>query len=152
MKLKFDADFIYPKLEAESFSDAVRKLSAKLIDRGYVEQSYPDKVIEREKGFPTGIQLFSMVVGIPHTEAQYVKKTMVSVATLTKPIKINNMINPKESLETKMLFMIAMADPKGQVEILQTLMGLFKKTSVLEKIASEDSSESICKLLKEAIS
>ena len=138
MKLKFDADFIYPKLEAESFSDAVRKLSA--------------KVIEREKGFPTGIQLFSMVVGIPHTEAQYVKKTMVSVATLTKPIKINNMINPKESLETKMLFMIAMADPKGQVEILQTLMGLFKKTSVLEKIASEDSSESICKLLTEAIS
>lgn len=148
MALQFEEAFIYPKLDAESYEDAVRKMSQNLLKEGYVTSEYPDQVLAREKNFPTGLVLANMNIGIPHTEAEYVKKTAVAVATLREPVKVHSMIDPEQELPVSMMFMIAVSDPKGQVTILRELMRLFQDQDLMEKIMSEDTASGIYKLLK----
>ena len=47
----------------------LRKLSQKLIQKGYVKDSFEAALLEREKEFPTGLQLENTAVAIPHTYA-----------------------------------------------------------------------------------
>lgn len=150
MQLKFDKEFIYPNLDTVDFKDTITTMAKKLIDKKFVVPEYPKQVIAREKGFPTGIELKKMSVGIPHTEAKFVNKTMVSVATLKQPIAVQSMIDPSKTLKVSLVFLIAMADPKGQVGLLQELMKLFRQTSSLEKIMQSKSIDSIYSLLKNA--
>lgn len=152
MDLKFEQRFIYPDLEADSYEDAIRKMSAKLVKAGLVSPEYPDQVIAREENFPMGLVLADFNIGIPHTEAEYVNQTVVSVATLAHPVKVHSMIDPSETLDVKMMFMIAVSDPKGQVTILRELMRLFQNQSLMQRIMSERSTTEIYKLLEANVS
>ena len=147
MNLKFEQQFIYPNLDAESYAEAIRKMSKNLLKAGFVSPEYPDQVIAREKDFPTGLVLANMNIGIPHTEAEFVSQTVVSVATLNKPVKVHSMIDPDETLQASMMFMIAVSDPKGQVKILRELMRLFQNQDLMQKVMAENSANEIYQLL-----
>jgi len=147
MELKFESNFIFPHLKSQSFSEAVNIIAKKLVANDYVVPEFASKVIEREQNFPTGLVLPQMNIGIPHTEAENVKRTVVSVATLDNEIEVHSMIDPKQTLKINMIFLIAVSDPSGQVKILQQLMRLLQNEKLLNEIKAESSSERILELL-----
>lgn len=149
MELNFEEDFIFPELQVSDFDSAVGTIADRLVQKGYVVPDFKEKVISREKGFPTGLVLPTMNIGIPHTEAENVHKTVVSVATLNQKIKMHSMIDPTSEIEVSMLFLIAVSDPSGQVKILRQLMRLFQNEKLLEQISSSNSSKEILQLLNE---
>ena len=149
--LVFDQQFIYAQLDVDSFADAINKMSQKLIKQNYVVSEFPEKVIAREKDFPTGLALSNMNISIPHTEASYVHKTVVSVATLKNKINVHSMIDQKQEIQSSMLFFISVNDPKGQITILKQLMKLFQKENLLDTILHLEDAGAIAQELNNAV-
>ena len=71
----------YPAADAE---DVIRYLSAKLLDAGYVRDSFADAALSREAELPTGLVLGGDInAAIPHTDVEHVLKPAVALATLS---------------------------------------------------------------------
>jgi len=109
------------EFECESNVEALKRLSKILVERGYADQKLPEAVVEREKEFPTGLELKGNVnVAIPHADAKYVHKPAIVVAKLSKPVKFQHMVDKKE-IEVEVVLLLALNDPHKQIQTLQRL-------------------------------
>ncbi|MGE5675787.1 MAG: PTS sugar transporter subunit IIA [Mycobacterium leprae] len=129
-----NAALILPKLEVPDWESAIRLLGARLEAEGYTHSSYVQAVIDREKVFPTGLPLGELNVAIPHTDVVHVKTPGIAIATLKDPITFQQMGSPEESVQARIVFLLAMTDPKDQVNLLANLVDIFQKGDVLQAI------------------
>lgn len=127
-------DLILLDLEAEDCEDAIKKMSSKLIEKGYVKESYKQAILKREQTFPTGLDTGEIKIAIPHTDSTHVIKPGILVAKLKNEIEFKDMGNPSNKLKIKMVFMLAVKDPKAQVPVLTKLMGIFSDQEGIKKI------------------
>lgn len=67
-------NLIVPDLEAENSEEVFEKLGGLFIAEGYCRDTYVDALKEREKDFPTGINMGTIGIAIPHTDKQHVIK------------------------------------------------------------------------------
>ncbi len=84
-------ELIFPSVEFEDNVGVIRFLASKLIEKGVVKADFADAVVEREMGFPTGLQVGEINVAIPHTDAKYVNAAGMAVATLKRPVNFGKM-------------------------------------------------------------
>lgn len=143
-------ELILTDIEAENSSTAIHKLGGLLLDKGYVKETYPKAVSEREKTFPTGLPSKGVGVAIPHTDIEHVNKPAIAIGTLKQPVSFKMMGNPEENVDVEVVFMLAIKDPKLQLEMLQNLMAIIQKVEVLNKIkASKDPKEIVSLIQRE---
>lgn len=136
----FSEDLVFIE-EAQDSNDIFNKVGKKLIEKGLVKQSFIDAIVEREKDFPTGLDL-SVVdaetkipnVAIPHTEGEHCNAKKVVVVKLKNEIVFNNMISPTDKLSVKFLFMILNNERSSQANILASLMDFFTKNQNVNKL------------------
>ncbi|WP_422446620.1 PTS sugar transporter subunit IIA [Thermoanaerobacterium sp. DL9XJH110] len=131
-----DLDLIELNMEAETAGDVIKRLAGKMVSKGYVKESFPDAVLEREKNFPTGLPAEGVGVAIPHTDAAHVIRSCISIATLKKPVIFKMMGMPERPLEVCLVMLLAIADPDGQLQVLKQLMEIFQNKNTLLKLAS----------------
>ena len=140
----------------EEFSDlnqAFKCLSKKFLERGLVKQGYLDALIQREKNYPTGIDLTAICKGfpniaIPHTESRYCNATKVIVVKLHKDIVVKDMMNADKDLDVKYLFMILNNEGTEQSNILAKIMEFATKEENINGLIKSDSLESIYEIVK----
>ena len=58
------------------------------------------------------------------------------------------MIDPSKTIDAQIVFLLAINDPNGQVELLQNLMSVFQNKQLLESIKYAKNKEDISKLLE----
>ncbi|MCR4432211.1 MAG: PTS sugar transporter subunit IIA [Tepidanaerobacteraceae bacterium] len=126
-----DPELIQLNMDAGSHEEIIKKLAGILMEKGYVKESYLESVLEREKRFPTGISMGEVNVAIPHTDAKHVIKTGMAIAILNNPVKFNIMDDPKNEVETKLVFMLAIKDPELQLKLLGHLASMFRNKDLL---------------------
>ena len=143
-----DLDLIKLNVKANSSEDVIRLLGKEMKKKDYVKSGYIDAVLAREAILPTGLNLNDFGVAIPHTDTQYVNKASIGVAVLSKPIKFNNMINPKEKIQVQLVFLLAIQDPSNQVQLLQKLMAVFQNIDLLKLIQKATTKEEIANKLQ----
>ena len=120
--------------------------------RAFVKETYIDAVINRERMYSTGLPTKGISVAIPHTDSSHVEKSAVAVAVLDKPVKFGLMGGEdNKEIDAKIVFLLAISDPKAQIELLKKLMKLFQNIEMLEKIASANSEEKIYDYLTRAL-
>lgn len=82
----------------------------------------------------------------------YVKESYTSailVATLENPIDFHEMGNSSNTVPAKLIFMLAVTDPKGHLEILSKLMSIFsQEDKLIDLYNSTQAKEIIDKLNK----
>ena len=123
----FQQDLIF-KEEFTNLDEAFEAMADKLFKRGLVKETYLEAIKEREKNYPTGIDL-SVVeknfpnVAIPHTESQYCNATYVILVKLKNEITVKNMMDSNIELQVKYLFMILNEAGGEQANILANIMG-----------------------------
>ena len=61
------------------------------------------------------------------------------------------MIDPKQEIQSSMLFLISVNDPKGQITILKQLMKLFQKENLLDTILHLEDAGAIAQELNNAV-
>ena len=131
----FREDLLFVDMNSDSLEDVVKLIGKKMLEKGYVKESYVEAVLEREKKLPTGLELGKFGgVAIPHTDRQQVNESVIGVATFKEPISVYSMVAPSKRIHENLVFLLAIKDPDGQIEVLKELMNLFKKPNLLKKM------------------
>jgi PTS system galactitol-specific IIA component len=131
-----------------------KEVSDKLLEKKYVKPEFLKNLAEREKNYPTGIDM-SVVnpdypnIAIPHTEGNFVNVRMIVPIKLTHPVEFGNMIDPSQHFKVSFLFMILNNDPDGQANVLSEIMGFLTTTPAedLENFLGESNRAAIYSFL-----
>ena len=150
-KLKLE-DYIRPELifvheNFHSSKDMFETIYKKAFELGYVHDTFFNKIIEREKNFPTGLQLEKMGIAIPHTDAECIKKEFVAIVT-TEPISFVSMEDFNQSVAAEIAFVLGLKEPHAQLEMLQSLMSLLQNSELLAQIRNAPSADGIITIVK----
>ncbi len=122
-------------LNVPDASAVITNLGGLLRASGYVKGSFVDAALKREKELPTGLPLGGDVnAAIPHTDVEHVKRPGVAMATLQKPVVFQNMVSKEESVQVRLVFLLALDQPKAQVEMLQEIAGVLQDDAVITKL------------------
>jgi PTS system galactitol-specific IIA component len=93
---------------------------------------------------PTGLPLEGVYnAAIPHTESEHVLKPGLALATLAKPVIFQNMILPEEGVPVQLVILMALDQPKSQVEMLQEIAGVLQNPQVIDRLMQAKDFEAI---------
>lgn len=140
-------DLLFLDLEVNSQEDLLRYMAKELNRRENVNEEFIKKVIEREKKFPTGLQIEEIGVAIPHSDVEYVNEPAVALAVLKNPINFYSMEDGKKIIPINVVFMLAVDDGNKQLKLLQEIMGLIQSKETLKNIIEADTKEEILELI-----
>ena len=133
-------------LQADNQEHLFNQVANLLEERKIVTPSYRTALIEREKSFPTGLDMEFLGkdlpnVAIPHTDIEHNLAEKVVVVRLNRAVTFHNMIAPDKEVNVSLLFFIINNSSSSQTNILAQLMDFFTKNGNLDnlsKLASED--------------
>jgi galactitol PTS system EIIA component len=134
------SDFLVPEavdlgLDAEDAGDVIRRIGGKLLSAGYVRDTFIEAVLEREKTIPTGLPLSGKYnAAIPHTDVEHVIRPGIGMATLLRPVVFKNMVSPDETVEVQLVFVLALEQPKSQIEMLQEVAQVLQRPDVVSAL------------------
>ena len=136
-------------VEAKDSSEIIRNLGQKLYETGYVKENFIDAAIDRENRLPTGLPLGGgFNAAIPHTDIEHVKKPALALAILKTPIPFRNMAIPSETVAVSLVFLLALEQPKVQIEMLQEIAGVLQAPDVVSALMKATNYEEVTKALK----
>lgn len=136
--------------EARDAADVISILGEKLCQAGYVLDTFVAGVLERECSMPTGLLLGGEInAAIPHTEIQHVKRAALSLATLAKEVTFHNMVSPEEEVPVRLVVLMALDQPKAQVEMLMKVSELLQNENLIQKMMRARTFEDIRDTLAE---
>lgn len=147
----FDNRLICLNMEAKTKEDVIVQLFGKLKEHHFVKNSFLEAVLDREQAFATGLPLSNMGVAIPHTDPEHVIQPTVAVGTLKKTVPFNMMGNPDVVVDTDIVFLLAITDPREQITMLERLMALFQDELAMETIKEAVSQTEVKKILDDAL-
>ncbi|MCO7124489.1 PTS sugar transporter subunit IIA [Sporolactobacillus shoreicorticis] len=147
-----NAKLIFTHMQFNSRQKVIGYLAKQLSVNGYVRDSFEKSVLEREERFPTGLPVGKYAVAIPHTDWQHVKQSTIAVATLAEPVVFHNMAVKDENLAVRMVIMLAMSVPHGQVKLLSEVMSLVQDQGHFERLINYQSNEALYKDLEQQFS
>lgn len=135
------AELIRPELALinQSFTsstEAIEALGTLMMEGGFGKSTYLSAVLEREAKYPTGLLLETdgLNVAIPHADAEHVAIPAIAVATLSEPVDFQRMDKPEESIPVRLIFMLALTEPKAQLQTLSTLASAFQDSEQISQI------------------
>lgn len=123
------------QIEATDAKDIVTILGNHLFEGGYVHDTFIDAALKRESELPTGLPLGGdFNAAIPHTDVEHVIKPGLALATLIEPVFFQNMISPEESVAVHLVILMALDQPKSQVEMLQEIAGMLQNPVIIRNL------------------
>lgn len=138
-------------MDAASAEEAMRALAKTMLAQGLVRESFVEAVLEREKTYPTGIPAKAFDIALPHTMAEHVIEPCMAVGVLKEPVEFRQMGTPDIVLHPRLIFMLAISDPKEQLGQLKKIMKLLQNEELLLGIRDADSAERVVELLAPAL-
>lgn len=136
-------------VKANDYADVMKSVGSMVIKEGYAKDSYIDALIEREKEYPTGLDVDGVGVAIPHTAVDHVKKQGIAIAVLDKPVTFFQMGTDDETVEVQLIFMLAVVDANEHLDQLQTILSIIQDKTVLKKLMQTKDAKQIIEIIKE---
>ena len=130
--------------------EVIRALGNELFKAGFVKETFAQAAVDREKKLPTGLPLAGgFNAAIPHTEIEYVFKPALGMVTLKEEINFQNMISPQEAVPVRLVFVLALEQPKAQVEMLQEIAAVLQNPALVKDLLTASTVEEILRKLSE---
>ena len=150
----FSKDLVFC-LEADNQEQLFDQVATLLEEKKVVTDTYRSALIEREKKFPTGLDMDFLGkdlpnVAIPHTDTIHNLTENVVVVRLAKPVTFHNMIAPDKEVEVSLLFFIINNSSSSQTNILAQLMDFFTGDGHLEALSKITEPEAMFQYILEA--
>ena len=150
----FSKDLVFC-LEADNQEQLFDQVATLLEEKKVVTDTYRSALIEREKMFPTGLDMEFLGkdlpnVAIPHTDTIHNLTENVVVVRLAKPVTFHNMIAPDKEVEVSLLFFIINNSSSSQTNILAQLMDFFTGNGPLEALSKITEPEALFQYISEA--
>ena len=150
----FSKDLVFC-LEADNQEQLFDQVATLLEEKKVVTDTYRSALIEREKMFPTGLDMEFLGkelpnVAIPHTDTIHNLTENVVVVRLAKPVTFHNMIAPDKEVEVSLLFFIINNSNSSQTNILAQLMDFSTGNGHLEALSKITEPEALFQYISEA--
>lgn len=144
-----DTTYLVLHGSAEDSSDAIRLCGDAFIKAGVAGPSFAEGCIRREKEYPTGLPT-DIPVAIPHCNDPSVQKNAICVLFLDHPVVFHRMDEYDETVETSIIFNLAVMNPDEHIDVLQRLMAFLGDSETLKKCAAM-SDEDLIALLESSL-
>ena len=112
--------------------ELMNRIADSALERGYIEPHYRDAIAEREKEFPTGLDL-PIPIAIPHTDAGCITP-FVAVVTLANPIPFYSMDLSGDIVQAQMVFQLGIQDGATHRRVLKKLALAFSRKEDMEEL------------------
>lgn len=150
------SDFVHEELVfiKDSFSsktDFFQQVSQTLESFDFVESSFDAAISDREKRFPTGLQLKKINVAIPHTDPQHVKQPFIAAYKLEQPVDFIQMATTDIIVSCELILVLGITEPKKQVQLLSRIIDLFGNDERLSEYRKLENTEDLYYFLKKNI-
>jgi len=149
--IKLDQNLFFTNLKKENKNDVLEFMGNNLFENGYVKENYTSSIINREREYPTGLPSTTFSIAIPHTDHDLVNTTTISVATLADTVEFDNMADNQESLDVKVIIMLAISEPKGQIEMLQKITGIIQDEDLKQNMIKSKDNEELLNIIKKEL-
>lgn len=145
-------DLIYPELifsniKAADRNEALKRLTDTLMEKGFVKEGYYEMLMAREAAYPTGLRTEPFAVAVPHADPDCVLKPCIAIARLEQPVEFEEMGNETQTVPVKYIFNLVLQKMEQQLELLQTVIGVFSNRDLMERLETETSPDKIAELL-----
>lgn len=148
VKIPLEEENILLLSDPKDASEVITWLSNLLERKGYVKKSFREAVLERELSLPTGLELEGDIhAAIPHADVEHVNTPSVALAVLGKPVVFRCMVEPEKELPVRLVFLLAMNEPKKQIELLQQVAMILQDGSLLDKLIESNSEREVMESL-----
>ncbi|EHA1006080.1 PTS sugar transporter subunit IIA [Clostridium perfringens] len=144
-----EKELIFLDFFANDYNDFFDKISDILYEKGYVKETFKNAIKKREEEFPTGLQVESLGIAIPHTDSLHVNKPGIVFVRFDKSIVFKSM-DGNGTVNVEMAFVLLVTDKNKQVPLLQKLMGLVVNNEVMNNLKI-DKNENIIRILEEEL-
>jgi galactitol PTS system EIIA component len=135
--LTFNESLIAFDLEAKDAHDVIDVLAGRLHAQGLVAADYGEQTWRRELDHPTGLPTKPFCIAFPHADADGVQQSALGVAVLHQSVTFQNMADPDERLDVRLVFMMANRDPEEQIQTLRSLAVLFGQPEKLTELRNQ---------------
>jgi len=135
-------------LGATTSEEVIRELGGKLRDQGYVKDNFVEAALEREANLPTGLPLGGEYnAAIPHVDIEFVNKSALGLATLKNEVVFYNMVESDEEVPCRLVIMLALDQPKSQIEMLQSVAAVLQNPEIISKLVNAETTEEVFEIL-----
>lgn len=135
-----------PQINCE---DVIRKLGERLIQTDSIDVKYVSDVLEREKKFPTGLEVGELNVAIPHAAPDFVKRPAIAVGIVKQGVPFQSMADPSKSVVVHIVLLLALMNPENQLQVLEQTMELVQDHDRLRQLVAARDAEEVVKVLKQ---
>lgn len=135
--LHFNEALIAFDLQADTAHEVIDLLARRLQAQDLVAADYGAQTWARELNHPTGLPTKPFCIAFPHADAEGVNKSALAVAMLRKPVIFQNMADPEEGLDVRLVFMLANRNPEEQIQTLRNLAMLFGQPEKLIELRDQ---------------
>ena len=141
--LEFNEALIAYDLEARDAKEVINSLADRLHAQNLVAAQYGAQTWAREVSHPTGLPTKPFCIAFPHADADGVNQSALAVAVLRQPVTFQNMADPDEGLDVRLVFMLANRNPEEQIETLRNLAVLFGQPEKLIELRDQTTLEGV---------
>ena len=138
-------------LDANSYQEVIQRMGTVLFENGFVKDTYIQAVLDREEVFPTGLQVKSAGIAIPHTDSEHVIKSTLGVATLSKNVDFRAMAEPDKRISVSIVMMLAVADKEKVVPVLTKIINILQNETAIAALKKTTSKAEIMAIINEQI-
>lgn len=141
-------EYIWLDEKLDTKEDIFHLVFSKAYKDEKVKDSFYEGLINRERLYPTGLQLENHGVAIPHTDILHVKEEFIAIVLPEKPVEFFRMDNANEVVLADIVFVLAIKDSKSHMKTLSELMDLIQNDSLLSEILRSSDKKKIIQLIK----
>lgn len=121
-------------IEAPTKEKALRMMSERLLELGFVKESFVEAIQDREANFPSGLPMEDIKIAIPHTDADHVNQSVLCFARLSENVEFSVMGAPEEKIPVRLVSMFALKEKKKIGDLLETLITTYQDNDVLQSL------------------
>jgi PTS system galactitol-specific IIA component len=99
--------------------------------------------MERENNYPTGLEMDGYAVAIPHGDVECIESPFIGITTLSSPIEMYKMDDPKTSVPVQTVFLLGLDNEQTHLNILKEFIKLIQDKTLINYIQQSNSVEDV---------
>lgn len=127
-------ELIQLDMDVKDQQDFFVQMSKKLVELGYVKDTFKDAIIAREEEYPTALAIEPYPVAIPHADPIHIVEPFIAATRLKTPVKWCEMAANDTQHDVKYIFMLGFKRSDEHVELLQVLVQNFQDADLMKRL------------------
>lgn len=132
----FDQEIILFNQSVADQDSALKLIASEFLKKKLVTDYFVKAILDREKNYPTGLDVNGSGVAIPHTDSDKVIVPQLGFMSLARPVVFREMGSNSGKVEVDMIFMLGLKSADDQLGMLQKLVTLFQNESLVKQLKS----------------